>query len=140
MKVLLAVDGSPYTKRMLAFLAAHDDMLAGRNHYTVLTVVPKIPPHAARFLSSSDLQTYYDDEAEKVLGPVRAFLAQKRWEVDCRRESGHPADVICQAAESGEFDLLALGSHGHSAIGNLVLGSVATRVLSQCKLPVLLIR
>jgi nucleotide-binding universal stress UspA family protein len=140
MKVLLAVDGSPYTKRMLAFLTANDDMLAGQNHYTVLTVVPKIPPHAARFLSSSDLQSYYDDEAEKVLGPVRSFLAQKSWEVDFRHELGQPADAICEAAQSGGFDLLALGSHGHSAIGNLVLGSVATRVLSQCKLPVLLIR
>lgn len=140
MKVLLAVDGSPYTKHMLAFLTANDDMLAGRNQYTVLTVVPKIPPHAARFLSSSDLQSYYDDEAEKVLGPVRAFLAQKGWEVDFRHEPGHPGDAICEVAKSGGYDLLVLGSHGHSAVGNLVLGSVATRVLAHTSVPVLVIR
>lgn len=140
MKLLLAVDGSPYTKRMLAFLAANEDWLSGDHQYTVLTVVPRVPPHAARFLSGADLKSYYDDEAEKVLAPVRAFAAQKGWKVDYRHEPGHPADVISALASSGGFDLLVLGSHGHSALGNLVLGSVATRVLAQCSLPALLIR
>ena len=31
MKILLAVDGSPFTKRMLAYLATHDDLLSVRN-------------------------------------------------------------------------------------------------------------
>jgi nucleotide-binding universal stress UspA family protein len=33
-----------------------------------------------------------------------------------------------------------MGSHGHTALGNLALGSVATGVLARCKVPVLLIR
>ena len=33
-----------------------------------------------------------------------------------------------------------MGSHGHGNLGNLVLGSVATKVLAGSKLPVLLIR
>jgi nucleotide-binding universal stress UspA family protein len=33
-----------------------------------------------------------------------------------------------------------MGSHGHSALGNIVLGSVATGVLARCTVPVLLIR
>lgn len=43
-------------------------------------------------------------------------------------------------AESGKFDLLMMGSHGYSALGNLVMGSVATKVLAGCKVPVLLVR
>jgi nucleotide-binding universal stress UspA family protein len=35
---------------------------------------------------------------------------------------------------------VVLGSHGHSALGNLVMGSVATQVLAHCKVPVLLVR
>jgi nucleotide-binding universal stress UspA family protein len=140
MKVLLAVDGSSYTRRMLAFMAARDEMFPASNDYTVVTVVPKITPHAASFLSSSDLSDYYRDEGEKVLAPVRAFLAQKDWRVDYKSECGHPGEVIAAQAVAGNFDLLVLGSHGHSALGNLVLGSVATRVLAQCSTPVLLIR
>ena len=33
-----------------------------------------------------------------------------------------------------------MGSHGQSALGNLVMGSVATQVLARCKVPVLLVR
>ena len=43
MKILLPVDGSEYTKRMLAYVAAHDELLGGDHEYFVLTVVPSIP-------------------------------------------------------------------------------------------------
>ena len=33
-----------------------------------------------------------------------------------------------------------LGSHGHGALANLVLGSVATKVLAHCGVPLLLVR
>ena len=50
MKVLLAVDGSDYTKRMLAYLAAHRELLGPGHEYTAVTVVTRIPPHAARHI------------------------------------------------------------------------------------------
>ena len=40
MKILVAADGSPFTKRMLAYLAAHDEWLGSKHRYTVLNVVP----------------------------------------------------------------------------------------------------
>ena len=47
MKILLAIDGSPYSKKMLAYLCAHDELInAGRNTFTALTVLPAIPPRA----------------------------------------------------------------------------------------------
>ena len=46
MKILLAVDGSDYTKRMLAYLATHEEMLGKADSFTALTVVPAIPPRA----------------------------------------------------------------------------------------------
>ena len=53
---------------------------------------------------------------------------------------GHPADEIAALAKAGGFDLLIMGSHGHGVLKNLVLGSVATKVLAQCSVPVLLVR
>jgi nucleotide-binding universal stress UspA family protein len=140
MKVLLAVDGSVYTKRMLAYLAAHDEFLGTRCEYTVLTVVPTIPPHAARHVPSLDLKNYYQDEAEGVLAPVKSFVAQQGWKVEFQHRKGHPAEVVASVATEGKFDLLVLGSHGHSALGNLLLGSVTTRVLAHCTTPMLVVR
>lgn len=44
MKILLAVAGSRFTKRMLAYVAAHDEWLGAKHAYTVLHVVPKMHP------------------------------------------------------------------------------------------------
>jgi nucleotide-binding universal stress UspA family protein len=43
-------------------------------------------------------------------------------------------------AEKGKYDMLVMGSHGHGSLSNLVLGSVATKVMARCTTPVLLVR
>ena len=46
MKILLAVDGSAYTKKMLAYLATHDEMFGANNAVTLITVQAPLPPRA----------------------------------------------------------------------------------------------
>jgi len=140
MKILLAVDGSPYTKRMLAFVAAHDEWLGARHQYTVLSVVPFMPPRAAAVTARDVIQRYYRDEAERVLKPIRAFVKKQGLEAEFVGQPGNVADTIAKTADSGCFDLLLMGSHGHGNLGNLVMGSVATKVLAGSKVPVLLVR
>ncbi|MFM2052971.1 MAG: hypothetical protein RL456_1008 [Pseudomonadota bacterium] len=140
MKILVAVDGSEFTKRMVAYWAAHEEWLGRQHTYTVLTVVPQVPPRAAAVLDRELLNAYYADEGEKVLKPIRTFLDKQGIEATYLSKTGHIADTITQTAADGDFDLLMMGSHGHSALGNLVLGSVATRVLAECRTPVLVVR
>lgn len=141
MKILVAVDGSSFTKRMLGYLAAHDEWLGGAHQYTVLHSVPAVPPRAAAVIDKATLKAYYDEEAEKVLRPIRTFFGKKRdLRVDFTVKSGPAADNIVSVAAKGDFDMIIMGSHGHSTLGNLVMGSVATKVLAHCKTPVLLVR
>lgn len=140
MKILLAVDGSAYTKRMLAYVAAHDDWLGPAHQYTVLTVVAPVTPHVSRFLSREDCEAFYLDEAEAVLKPVRQFIAQKGWTAELTHVVGRAADVIAEFAQTHDVDLVVMGSHGHSSLANVVMGSVANGVLARCKAPLLLIR
>ena len=140
MKILVAADGSSFTKRMLAYLAAHDEWLGDAHEYTVLHVVPAVPPRAAAALDKDVLKDYYADEGEKVLKTIRSFFAKQGIKAEFVNKAGSAAEVIAATAEKGKFNLLMLGSHGHSSLGNLVMGSVATKVLSACKTPVLLIR
>jgi len=140
MKILIAVDGSSYTKRMLAYLAAHEEWLGDAHQFTVVHAVPAVPPRAAAVLEKELLKNYYADEGEKVLKTVRSFFSKQGIKADFVNKVGPAADVIASTAEKGKFGLLILGSHGHSAIGNLVMGSVATKVMANCSTPVLLIR
>jgi nucleotide-binding universal stress UspA family protein len=140
MKILVPVDGSSFTKRMLAYLAAHDDWLGPQHVYTVLHVVPPVPPRAASALDKSMLSGYYDEQAQKVFKPIRTFFAKQGLTATFIAKTGPAADTIAELARKGGHDLLILGSHGHGTLVNLVMGSVATKVLAQCSTPVLLIR
>lgn len=140
MKILLAVDGSAYTKKMLAYLATHDELLGASHEYTVLTVQPPLPPRARAALGKEVVDNYHAEEAEKVLAPVCKFL--KRHGVEARRsvKVGAVGESISKLADSGKFDLVVMGSHGHGAIATLVMGSVTTQVLAHSKVPVLIVR
>ena len=139
MKILLAVDGSDYTKRMLAYLATHEEMLGKADAFTALTVVPAIPPGARSFLDPSIVEEYNRSEAARVLEPVQRFAARKGWPLDVEHRVGHAGDVIAEVADSGRYDLVVMGSHGHSALTGAVFGSVTTRVLARCKTPLLIL-
>jgi nucleotide-binding universal stress UspA family protein len=140
MKILVAVDGSEFTRRMVAYWAAHDEWLGAKHEYTVLTVVPPVPPRAAAVLDRELLNADYADEGEKVFHPLRTFLDKQGLKATFLSKTGHIADTIAATASEGSFDLLMMGSHGHGTLGNLVMGSVATKVMAHCKVPVLLIR
>jgi nucleotide-binding universal stress UspA family protein len=140
MKTLLAVDGSDYTKRMLSYLTTHKDCLGTAQAYTVLYVVLPVPHRAAAFAGPEMVHGYYEDDARVVLEPIQAFMREQGIDATFVHKVGHPADEIASYAQAGNFDLLVMGSHGVGALKNLVLGSVATKVLARCTVPVLLVR
>jgi len=140
MNILVPVDGSEFTKRMLAYLAAHEEWLGAHHSYTVLHCAPGVPPRAAAVLDKATLKAYYDTETERVFKPIRTFFKQKGVAPQFVAKVGQAAEQIIALANKERFDLLVLGSHGQSAFANLVLGSVATKVLAGCKTPVLLVR
>ena len=140
MKILVAVDGSPFTKRMLAYLTAHDEFPGQGHQYTVLHTVAPVPARAAAVIDKPTLDAFYKDGADKVFKPIRTFLSRQGIQADYVSKVGHPADTVASFAEKGKFDLLVMGSHGHGSLTNLVLGSVATKVLAKCRTPVLLVR
>jgi nucleotide-binding universal stress UspA family protein len=140
MKILVAADGSPYSKKMLAYLAAHDEWLGSQHAYTVLHAVPAVPPSAVTVIDRGALNEYYGEMAEKVFKPIRTFFAKQGLQAQFVAKTGPAAEIIVQAARKGGYDLLVMGSHGHGTLANLVLGSVATKVLANCTTPVLLVR
>ena len=140
MKILAAVDGSPYTKRMLAYLAAHDEWLGAAARVHGAERGAGRAAARGRGARPGVLKAYYDEEAEKVFKPIRTFFAKQGLKANFVTKVGPAADIIAEVAEKGKFDLLMMGSHGHGTLTNLVMGSVATKVLAAASTPVLLIR
>lgn len=140
MKILVAADGSSYTKRMLAYLAAHDEWMGGAHQYTVIHTAQPVSSNAASLLDKAVLHEHYADDSEKVFRPIRTFFKKQGLDATFVGKVGHAADVIATTAVKGKYDLIVMGSAGHSALANMVMGSVTTKVLAQCSTPVLLIR
>ncbi|WP_066271625.1 universal stress protein [Hydrogenophaga palleronii] len=140
MKILLAVDGSAYTKKMLAYIATHDNLFGAGNTFSLISVQPPLPARARAAVGAATANEYYEEESAKVTTSVLKLLKRNGIEAKTIHKVGAPGEQISKAAESGKFDLVVMGSHGHSALGNLVMGSVATQVLAHCSVPVLLVR
>lgn len=140
MKILLPIDGSTYTKRMLGYVAAHDEMFGAGHEYVFVTVVAPIPSHVTQYVSHDAVENFHREQAEKVLEPVRAFAQKHGWNARLLHLTGHAAEAIAAQADQEQSDLIVMGSHGHTALGGLLLGSVATGVLARSKVPVLIVR
>ena len=140
MKILLAVDGSEYTRKMLDYVATHQGLFDTSHSYVVFNAQPELPPHVRSSLGSGSVQDYHQDEAGKVLQPALAALSARGLTAQPEWRAGKPGETIAEAAKAGGFDMVIMGTHGHGALGKLVMGSVSTEVLGNCGVPVLLIR
>src|SRR6218665_536361 len=112
MNILLAVDGSPYTKKMLAYLATHEELLGSQHTYTVLTVQAPLPARARAALGKEAVDSYHSEEADKILAPVCKFLARHALQTKRIAKVGPVGESIAKLADSGGVDLPVMGSHG----------------------------
>ena len=140
MKILIAVDGSSYTRRMLDYLGSHPEFLGEHQEVVVLHAVAAVPARAAASVAKELLDSYYDEEAERVFKPVRSFFKKQSLSPEFVSKVGHAAEVIGKVAKQGKFDLVVMGSRGHGTLGSLLMGSVGVKVLGHCETPVMLVR
>lgn len=140
MKILIAVDGSSYSRMAIEFLASRKTLMRSKPDVQVLNVQWSLPPHPARIVGMSVVRDYYADEAEKALGPARSRLQRAGLSALVRHTVGRPATEIGSAADKDKVDLLVLGSHGHSALAGMLLGSVTNEVLVRSSRPTLIVR
>src|ERR1044072_6214706 len=108
MKIRLPVDGSDFTKRMLAYVAAHDEMFGDSHDYVVVTVVPPVPPLVTHYVQAGAIHDYQSSQAEDVLAPVLAFARQKGWKVRASHVVGQAADAIAAGARRERPDLVVM--------------------------------
>jgi len=69
-------------------------------------------------------------------GAERVRQIFPRWRVTSEAENGSPAFELLNRAEAWRADLIVVGSHGHTAIGRFVLGSVSQKILTEASTPV----
>ena len=140
-KILLPVDGSACairaTRKLLDTLAWYKehpqiDLLA------VHLPVPRLRGMSA-VVSKEMLERYYAEECEEMLAPSRKLLESSSVKYNAHTVVGSIAEGIIEQAKQSGSDVIYMGTRGMTALANMVLGSVATRVLHLAHIPVVLI-
>lgn len=140
MKIVLAADGSSYTKKALAFLVTHEEIAGGDGEVVVVNVQPAVPPRVKSMVGAAAVADYHREESEKVLKPITKFLDRHSIRYTTRSGVGHPGLEIVKVAKKEKAHMILMGTHGHGILGRALLGSVAQNVLTDCEIPVLLVK
>ncbi len=139
--VLLPVDGSPSalraTRKLIDTLNWYKEAPA-IDLVAVHLPVPKVSNMGA-FVSKEMIQKYYDDECDAMLAPSRKLFDAAGVTYTVHRITGQVAESIVERAAQSGSDMIYMGTRGMSALANMALGSVTTRVLHLCHIPVVLI-
>ena len=96
---------------------------------------------AARNFDRLNLRESEEMKADRAyLERVRAELQGAGLVVDVRLAKGDPADELVRVANEGHVDLIAMSTHGHRFVADLLFGATVDKVRHLVKIPVLLLR
>lgn len=140
MKLLLAADGSQYTRKALEFILEHKHLQTAQSELLVVNVQPLLPTVFNAVLSVEKALELHESEADAVFLPIRKFLDENNMKHRCISLIGSIASKIVAAAKDEHVDLIVMGTHGRDFLGTAVMGSVAQKVLAQSTVPVMLVK
>ena len=141
MKILIAVDGSPFTQKALSYLTANRTMFTQGSDLVLVHVCTGLPANVTRHVTKDVVDGYYAEEAAKVLDPVKTFLdAEGITGYAVQLRHGHAPEQIVEAAKDSGAGLIVMGTHGHGMFGRALMGSVATKVIAESPVSVLLVK
>jgi nucleotide-binding universal stress UspA family protein len=96
---------------------------------------------AARNFDQLQLRESEEMKSDRAyLEQLKAGLAAQGFAVQVRLALGDPATELVKAAEDPGIDLVAMSTHGHRFLGDVLHGATADRVRHLVKVPVLLLR
>lgn len=142
MKILVATDGSKSSMQAVKYAAKLLGQLqSGAHSISLINVHDDIGlRHAKSFVGGAAVADYLRELGEKDVKPARKLLETANVAHDVIMRNGHTAQEIVDCAKDGKYDLIVMGSKGRGAVADLLIGSVASRVLALAKLPVLLVK
>jgi len=137
MKILVPTDGSACALRAVKYAAS----LHPKGSVTLISVHDDTGmKHLKRFVPKDTVSDYLRELSDKDLKSARNALDKAGVAHDMIIKTGHVAEEIAKAAKAGKYDLIVMGAKGRSLVSDLLIGSVAQRVLALTKLPLTFIK
>ena len=135
-RILVAVEHSPADQTILTHVTELARVLRSE-----LLLVHVADGWAARHFDELNLRESEEIKADRAyLERLQAELAADGFTVKTHLAMGDPSTELIKAAEDADVDLIAMSTHGHRFLSDLIHGTTADRVRHLVKVPVLLLR
>jgi nucleotide-binding universal stress UspA family protein len=142
MRILLAVDGSSPSQEAVDQLALRPWPTA--SSMRIISVVRPYIPSATEFvpgaLTTQEVRQQNMKYAEDIVLRALERLEKDGLHVDTIVREGDPRTEIVDEATEWRADLIVVGSHGHTGLTRLLLGSVAQAVVAHAPCSVEVVR
>jgi nucleotide-binding universal stress UspA family protein len=142
MKILVPVDGSEPSSRAIDHLKKELSWYKGDVEIHLLNVQRQLPygGRVGSFVGQDQINKYYHDEGMAALKSAMQKLDAAGVNYHHHIGVGEEAEVIVGYAEEKGCDQILMGTRGLGSVSNLILGSVATKVIHLSPVPMLLVK
>jgi len=142
MKILVPVDGSECANRAVDHLIKKLAWYKDGVEIHLLNVQHPIPygQRVTSVIGHEKIAQYHHDEGMAALKTAMGKLDAAKVKYHHHIGVGEEADVICKYAREKGVDQIFMGTRGMGTVSNLLLGSVATKVIHLAPVPVLLVK
>lgn len=135
-KLLVPVDFSDVTPRLVETAKTIASAMGG--HIILLNVMA--PPHLAVHGTGQTAVLVNDVKNDYLqLNELNQHLESSGVSATIDQPQGWPVETILKESERESVDMIVMGSHGHGALYNLLVGSVTSGVLKSARCPVLVV-
>ena len=134
--ILVTLDSTPTDRGIIDHVKALAQLMHSR--VVLLHVADGWAARNMEQLNLRESQEMKDDRA--YLERMVQELRQAGVEVDAVLAAGDPAREIAAAADREKVDLIAMATHGHSLLGDVVHGTTATALRHVSRIPILMVR
>jgi nucleotide-binding universal stress UspA family protein len=132
--ILVTLEGTPTDRAIIDHIKRLAPAMQSR--VVLLHVASGVPAQYHR----TDAAGKEVEESRVFLGSVREELTAAGIHTEAQLAYGEPATEIIKWVQKNGCDLVAMSTHGHQLIADLVLGTTANRVQHSLSVPVLLLR
>jgi universal stress protein A len=143
-RILVPVDFSGCSRAALRHAAMLGKSFGATIDLLYVWEAPAFVAPEAMIGAAGTTQTLAQLAGDQARTAMKEFVTQAREDgievANTRVEQGDPARTIVEIAEEGDYDLVAMGTHGRSGFAHLLLGSVAEKVVRRSPKPVLTVR
>ena len=132
-KIAISVDFSEADQAALN----HAFALGGKDaNYVLIHVVESV----GAIVYGAHIVDHETSVDEKLLHDYFEMLSDKGFKVDTKLGFGDPAKVIPKIINENQFDVLVMGTHGHTGFKDLIFGTTVDKVRHKIRIPLFIVK